>query len=133
MNRASLERMLSQLEEKRREEKRERRMEGPRVRYLSRRNDAGDNISNTVTFVDCPLPNCIDGIAPPYPSASRCAVTGAPAKYFDPQTGQAYAGIEAFRQLRGRTGRRQQAHHFSGGAPATPGGSSAGGTPGGEE
>jgi hypothetical protein len=60
--------------------------------------------------------------AQPYPAPQRCAVTSAPAKYIDPHTGCAYATLEAFRTLRGRTGRRQ--HSFSG-APATPAGGAA--------
>ena len=75
---------------------------------------------NTVTFVDTPIPAAIDGIAPPYPVPQRCAVSAAPAKYLDPQTGSAYATLEAFRMLRGRTGRRQQ--HSFGTAAAAAGG-----------
>ena len=51
---------------------------------------------------------CINALAQPYPVPQRCAVTAAPAKYMDPVTGCAYASLEAFRQLRGRTGRRQR-------------------------
>ena len=111
INRASLERMLRIEEEKRRVTVRERKTDGPRVKYHSKR--AGDSVINTVTFVDTPVPKAIDGIAPPYPPPQRCAVTSAPAKYIDPQTGTPYATLEAFRMLRGRTGRR---HSFGGGA-----------------
>ena len=44
-------------------------------------------VQNLITFVDTPLPKCIDGIAPPHPAPQRCAVTSAPAKYLDPHTG----------------------------------------------
>ena len=37
----------------------------------------------------------------------KCAVTGAPAKFFDPVTQAPYATLEAFRTLRGRTGGRR--------------------------
>ena len=37
----------------------------------------------------------------------QCAVTGAPAKFFDPVTQAPYATLEAFRTLRGRTGGRR--------------------------
>ena len=120
INKASLERMLRIEEEKRREVVRERTSDGPRVKFASKRN--GDAVINTVSFVDTPVPSCIDGIAPPPPPPQRCAVTGLPAKYRDPQTGCAYANLDAFKQLRGRTGRRQQ-HSFGGGGAAAAGSS----------
>ena len=115
INRASLERMLRIAEEQRRVTVRERKTDGPRVKLISRRE--GNSVISTVSFVDHPVPSAIDGIAPPYPTPLRCAVTGLPAKYRDPQTGKPYANLEAFRTLRGRTGRRQQ-HSFSGDAAA---------------
>ena len=111
MNKASLERMLRMEEEKRRVVKTSRVLDGPRIRYTSKRD--GEKVINTVSFIQTPVPPNIDGIAPPYPVASRCSVSGAPAKYFDPQTNTPYATLEAFRMLRGRTGRRQ--HSFGGG------------------
>jgi len=36
-----------------------------------------------------------------------CAVTGLPAKYKDPQTGLAYANVEAFKEIRRRHGARE--------------------------
>ena len=111
--------MLRIEEEKRREVVREREVTGPRVRYHSKRLEPGSTVvQNLITFVDTPLPKCIDGIAPPPPPPQRCAVTGAPAKYLDPLTGNAYATLEAFRMLRGRSGRRQ---HSFGGAPGSAG------------
>jgi vacuolar protein sorting-associated protein 72 len=117
INKASLERMLRQEEDKRRVIVRERDTDGPRVKYHSKRQ--GDSVLNTVTFVDTPVPPVIDAIAPPYPVPLRCAVTAAVARYVDPATGTPYATLEAFRQMKGRTGRRQS---FGGGAtaPATP-------------
>jgi vacuolar protein sorting-associated protein 72 len=110
INRASLERMLRQEEDKRRVLVRERNTDGPRIKFHSKRK--GDVVSNTLTFTDMPVPSTIDDIAPPYPATQRCAVTQAPAKYLDPVTNQPYATLEAFKILRGRTGRRQ--HSFSG-------------------
>jgi len=110
INRASLERMLRQEEDKRRVIVRERNTDGPRVKFHSKR--TGDVVSNTITFVDMPVPSTIDDIAPPYPAPQRCTVTQAPAKYLDPVTNQPYATLEAFKMLRGRTGRRQ--HSFGG-------------------
>jgi vacuolar protein sorting-associated protein 72 len=118
INRASLERMLRIEEEKRRVVVRERVTDGPRIKYHSKRN--GDEVVNTITFVDAPVPSCIDGIAPPYPAPQRCAVTHQPAKYLDPVTGNAYATLEAFRVLRGRGGRRQQSFGNPAATPAGP-------------
>lgn len=120
INRASLERMLRLEEDKRRVIVRERNTDGPRVRFVSKRN--GESVRNTVTFVETPVPAAIDGIAPPYPVAQRCAVTGYPAKYIDPSTGSAYATLEAFRILRGRTGRRHTGSvgGSAAAAPSTP-------------
>lgn len=119
MNKASLERMLRLEEEKRRVVKTTRVLDGPRIRFVSRANDRGAGserkLIQTVSFIETPVPSNIDGIAPPYPVAPRCAVTGQPAKYIDPQTGTPYATLEAFRMLRGRTGRR---HNSFGGGPA---------------
>uniref|UniRef100_A0A7S3AQ94 Vps72/YL1 C-terminal domain-containing protein n=1 Tax=Haptolina ericina TaxID=156174 RepID=A0A7S3AQ94_9EUKA len=104
INRASLERMLRQEEEKRKVVVRDRSNLGPRIKYVSKRE--GDSVVNTITFVECNVPSSIDDIAPPYPVPQRCAVTGLAAKYYDPGTGSPYANLEAFRMLRGRTGRR---------------------------
>ena len=74
-------------------------------------------VFNTVSFIETPVPKNIDGIAPPYPVPARCAVTAAPAKYLDPQTNAPYATLDAFKVLRGRTGRRQS-HSFGGASSA---------------
>jgi len=104
INRASLEKMLRQEEEKRKVVVRDTNNAGPRIKYSSKRK--GDSVLNTVSFLDCPVPASIDDIAPPYPVPQRCPVTGLPAKFFDPATGTPYANLEAFRTLRGRGGRR---------------------------
>lgn len=117
INKASLERMLRMEEEKRRVTKTTRVLDGPRIRFCSRADGSGDSrkLVETVSFIETAVPKNIDDIAPPYPVATRCAVSGQPARYLDPQTGTPYATLEAFRMLRGRTGRRQQ-HSFGGGA-----------------
>ena len=66
------------------------------------------------------MPKNIDGIAPPYPVPTRCAVTGQPAKYFDPQTNTPYATLEAFRVLRGRSGRRHSIGGVASGSAMPP-------------
>ena len=102
-----------QAEEKRNAVARERDVSGPRIKYVSRRN--GDSVISCITFTETPIPAAIDAIAPPYPAPARCVVTNAIARYCDPSTGCAYATLEAFKMLRGRTGRR---HHSFGGAGA---------------
>mmetsp|Transcript_29448 Transcript_29448/g.48814 ORF Transcript_29448/g.48814 Transcript_29448/m.48814 type:complete len:313 (+) Transcript_29448:3-941(+) len=103
INRASLEMLLRNEEEKKRTAVREKTT-GPHIKTRSVRID--NSVHNTVTFVECPLPAAIDGVAPEYPAPARCTVTNLPAKYFDPLTGCPYATLEAFRMLRGKTGRR---------------------------
>ena len=115
INKASLERMLRMEEEARRVTKTQRKLDGPRIRYHSHRE--GDKVFTTVSFIETPVPKSIDGIAPPYPVPARCAVTAAPAKYLDPQTKAPYATLDAFKVLRGRTGRRQS-NSFGGAASA---------------
>jgi vacuolar protein sorting-associated protein 72 len=101
---ASLEAMLRVEEEKRRVVTRDRSTDVPMVRWRSVRN--GEAVQNTISFVDCPLPAELGSTAPAPPVPMRCAVTGLPAKYFDPGTNCPYATLDAFRMLRGRTGRR---------------------------
>ncbi|KAL1507412.1 hypothetical protein AB1Y20_008255 [Prymnesium parvum] len=106
INKASLQKMLQQQEEKRKVVVRSTNHSGPRVKYSSKR--IGDSVINTQTFIDCPIPECIDAVAPPYALPLKCPVTGLPAKYFDPVSNQPYANLDAFKALRGRPGRRQQ-------------------------
>ena len=82
INRASLEQMLRVEEEKRKVVVRDRRTSGPRVVTKSTRE--GDSVRTYVTFTDGPLPPAIDDVAPDYPPQVKCAVTGQPARYFDP-------------------------------------------------
>lgn len=122
INRASLEKM-QQLAEENREKVivRERDASAPVLKWRSKR--SGDHVINTLTLVNCEVPDEINGIAPPYPPPQRCAVTGQPAKFFDPVTNQPYATLEAFRMLRGRTGRRSSwpAAEAGGGSSGLPG------------
>ena len=93
--------MLAQEEEKRKVVVRERNDSGPRIKWRSRRE--GDSVLQTVTFTDCepPVPDAINATAPRPQPPAKCAVTGAPAKFFDPVTQAPYATLEAFRTLRG--------------------------------
>lgn len=116
LNRASLEMMLRVEEEKRKTVVRDRHHMGPRMKIKSTRD--GNRVENTITFIECAIPPLINASAPQPHVADRCAVTGQPAKYLDPATHCPYATLEAFRMLRGKTGRR---HSFS---PATPLGAS---------
>jgi len=112
LNRASLEMMLRVEEEKRKTIVRERNHAGPRMKIKSTRE--GNKVENTITFIECAIPPLINAMAPQPHVADRCAVTGQPAKYLDPATHCPYSTLEAFRMLRGKTGRR---HSFS---PSTP-------------
>jgi len=103
INRASLEKMMRLEEEKRKVIVRDRSHSGPRV--VSRTYREGDSVRNSLTF-NTDIPETIDAVAPSYPVPARCTVTNLPAKYFDPLTGCPYATLEAFRMLRGKTGRR---------------------------
>jgi len=113
INRASLEKMLRIEEEKRKVAVRDRDTSGPRIVHRSVRR--GDSVLTTVSFVECDVPDAVNGIAPPYPAPPRCTITGLPAKFCDPATGTPYATVEAFRMLRGKTGRRSTS--FAGVAP----------------
>lgn len=113
INRASLEKMLRIEEEKRKVAVRDRDTSGPRIVHRSVRR--GDSVLTTVSFVECDVPDSVNAIAPPYPAPPRCTITGLPAKFCDPATGTPYATLEAFRMLRGKTGRRSTS--FAGVAP----------------
>lgn len=113
-NTESLALMLHQEEEKRKVVVRDRDLSGPRVKYTSRRE--GDSVRSFVTFANTPIPKVINAIAPAPPAPQRCTVTQAPAKYLDPQTGCAYATLEAYRLLRGSSRRRHSSFGTAGGA-----------------
>lgn len=61
------------------------------------------------------MPEILQGYdeAPAPPQKPVCAITGAPAKYRDPRTGLPYATIEAFRQIRAKAARRNEAQQSS--------------------
>ena len=69
---------------------------------------------NTLRFVNHSVPATIDAVAPEYPEQPICSVTGLPARYKDPLTGSAYASLDAFRMLRGKTGRGTAVRQNSG-------------------
>eukprot|EP00286_Rhodomonas_abbreviata_P007180 CAMPEP_0181338866 /NCGR_PEP_ID=MMETSP1101-20121128/28894_1 /TAXON_ID=46948 /ORGANISM="Rhodomonas abbreviata, Strain Caron Lab Isolate" /LENGTH=86 /DNA_ID=CAMNT_0023449683 /DNA_START=1 /DNA_END=261 /DNA_ORIENTATION=- len=70
---------------------------GPRILSLSTKD------SHLITFTDpssAPYMNWEGEKAPDPPAKMMCAVTGQPAKYRDPLTGQPFATLAAFKQLR---------------------------------
>jgi hypothetical protein len=72
----------------------------PTLRFLSRRGAA-----DTITFTnvdEVPRPGVSGEAAPAKPPPRTCVISGRPAKYFDPLTGQPYATVDAFRALRAR-------------------------------
>lgn len=96
-NRASLEILLRIEEERKRVGPVVPALTGPMVRFRS------DRSATTVTFADTPLPSPPFGLpAPTAPAPRVCVVTGLPARYTDPKTGQAYATAAALRTLRER-------------------------------
>lgn len=80
---------------------------GPRIIFLSRAEgkDKDRVLSNLVTFTDEDASVLADWAQDDGPQAEKkavCVITGQPAKYRDPKTGQPYATIEAFRKIRER-------------------------------
>ena len=68
------------------------------IRHLSRRGTYG-----TITFSDTDSMPAIFSLPAPKPIVKRpCVITGLPAKYLDPQSGQPYATIAAFKEIRRR-------------------------------
>jgi len=77
---------------------------GPTVRYLSNR-----VIGKVITFTDTEkFPKAIHFAQKHVARPKLCVITGKPAKYRDPLTGQPYANLRAFRILRERFSRGGQ-------------------------
>ncbi|XP_024539617.1 SWR1 complex subunit 2 [Selaginella moellendorffii] len=101
INLQSLERMLAREEEVKKKAIIQKTVyNGPQVRFISK---GGYNILE-FTKVST-LPSAINSKAKPYPEKALCVVTGQPARYKDPKTGQPYATKEAFKILRERFSR----------------------------
>ena len=66
-----------------------------RIMYHSKRGCA-----DTITFTGSAFPAVFTQPPPRRPERTICAVTGAPARYRDPVTGQPYATLAAFKELR---------------------------------
>ncbi|GJP48606.1 hypothetical protein CLOM_g7899 [Closterium sp. NIES-68] len=96
LNREALEVMLAREEEVKRKAVVEKAIfGGPQIRFHSK------DGKNTLEFTKVTaMPPEINAKAPPYPAKPTCAITGLPAKYRDPLTGQPYATVEAFKVLR---------------------------------
>ncbi|EFJ14379.1 hypothetical protein SELMODRAFT_446016 [Selaginella moellendorffii] len=101
INLQSLERMLAREEEVKKKAIIQKTVyNGPQVRFISK---GGYNVLE-FTKVST-LPSAINSKAKPYPEKALCVVTGQPARYKDPKTGQPYATKEAFKILRERFSR----------------------------
>lgn len=78
---------------------RRKRHQGPRTRSVSRRLSNG-RIFNFVEFIDCDLPDFLQGGKPTAPPQKpRCAVTGRLARYRDPTSGLPFATAASFAKL----------------------------------
>ncbi|CAG9463286.1 unnamed protein product [Pedinophyceae sp. YPF-701] len=131
-NQASLQYLLMREEEQKKKAFVEKhKMQGPHLRRVSRIIDG-----NAQVWIEAR--NAKEGlhqvglaasVAPPKPQKAKCAITGKPAKYRDPLSGQPYCDAKAFRELRKRWANRpktpppQEAGAADGeeaGAPAVP-------------
>ncbi|CAI5480604.1 unnamed protein product [Closterium sp. Yama58-4] len=96
LNREALAVMLAREEEVKRKAVVEKAIfGGPQIRFHSK---DGKNILEFTKVAA--VPPGIDAKAPSYPAKPTCVITGLPAKYRDPLTGQPYATIEAFKVIR---------------------------------
>eukprot|EP01083_Nonionella_stella_P079174 217015_1 len=97
-NARSLKEMLAREEKKKKVVIKKKKIVGAFMRYHSTRR------SRTFTFVGSPCEAIVafpkETQSEPYPSSTKCAITGQPAKYFDPRTREPFATADAFRQLR---------------------------------
>ncbi|CAI5507238.1 unnamed protein product [Closterium sp. Naga37s-1] len=96
LNREALAVMLAREEEVKRKAVVEKAIfGGPQIRFHSK------DGKNTLEFTKVvAVPPEINAKAPSYPAKPTCVITGLPAKYRDPLTGQPYATIEAFKVIR---------------------------------
>ncbi|CAI5472587.1 unnamed protein product [Closterium sp. Yama58-4] len=98
LNREALAVMLAREEEVKRKAVVEKAIfGGPQIRFHSK---DGKNVLEFTKVAA--VPPEINAKAPPYPAKLTCVITGLPAKYRDPLTGQPYATIEAFKVIRQR-------------------------------
>eukprot|EP01083_Nonionella_stella_P156194 505472_1 len=97
-NARSLKEMLAREEKKKKVVIKKKKIVGAFMRYHSTRRP------RTFTFVGSPCEAIVafpkETQSEPYPSSTKCAITGQPAKYFDPRTREPFATADAFRQLR---------------------------------
>ncbi|CAI6000737.1 unnamed protein product, partial [Closterium sp. NIES-65] len=96
LNREALAVMLAREEEVKRKAVVEKAIfGGPQIRFHSK------DGKNTLEFTKvAAVPPEINAKAPSYPAKPTCVITGLPAKYRDPLTGQPYATIKAFKAIR---------------------------------
>ena len=82
-----------------------------------RRYHSKKGCAETITFIgEGAMPAVLTQTAVPPPPRAVCAVTGQPARYKDPLTGQPYATLQAFRELRKRHSRQQARQNAAAGA-----------------
>ncbi|CAL1361754.1 unnamed protein product [Linum trigynum] len=97
MNLRNLERVLAREEEvKKRAVVHKAVYSGPQIRFSSK------NGCSYLEFRGLSFHSQLTTAPIQYPEKAACVVTGLPAKYRDPKTGQPYATIEAFRIIRQR-------------------------------
>jgi hypothetical protein len=105
--------VLSQLEEEKKKIISEKpRINGPIIRFYSK------NGKNSITFTDvdkypdfinCNEHNDYNGLE--LTKRSKCSITNLPAQFVDPKTGYSYANLEAFKALRNRHLKNEDAKH----------------------
>jgi vacuolar protein sorting-associated protein 72 len=89
-------------EHKKRAQVKRGRYVGPMLRLRSFRGEDGEE-HTTLEVRNMQTPaELAPRAAPPPPPRAACVITGRPARYRDPQTGLAYADLEAYRELRRR-------------------------------
>mmetsp|Transcript_28631 Transcript_28631/g.80639 ORF Transcript_28631/g.80639 Transcript_28631/m.80639 type:complete len:350 (-) Transcript_28631:331-1380(-) len=104
-NIASLEKMIAREEAtKARALATKQKYPGPLIKYRSFRDREESKV--TLTLLNMKLPSYMRQKARSSPMQPKCTITGLPAKYRDPLTGQPYANLAAFKQLRQRAASR---------------------------
>ncbi|KAK9815667.1 hypothetical protein WJX72_007666 [[Myrmecia] bisecta] len=112
-NTKSLQMLMAQEEEtKKKASVKKGKYSGPLIRYYSKRTEEGAMVH--LQILNMPLPADMRQKAPPPPAPLRCVITGRPARYRDPVTGEPYADLAAFQQL--RLPRSQRTNHHPGAA-----------------
>lgn len=126
-NLADLERMLKM------EEATKKKAERHKINYngaVIRIKSSGPTTTMELRF-GARIPPPLGGKAPKMPPAASCVITGKPAKYRDPLTGQPYVDAAAFKELRRRRREGEGGEEEEGGEEDDGGGGTAAGAAGG--